>query len=322
MRNVAKALVLGAAVVLITSGVATADMVGPIDFENYAPGPVFAQGWTGAPCAAVDEGVVPNALNPDAPDSFGTMSFRMSNQVVAGCFNDAFTPQTTDEAGESTAQDSTQSGGTRQPYYAAEFTFASFTGALQPGLNVQVSPDRGDGSRMSFVRMKHTSTDLELEFVDVQGVEPPNTPPCQGCANFVTTSLGTFDPKVPHTVRITMQFVDGPGNDIVKVFVDGNLEHTGGSWEDYYTLDTESSPTPADQVSRTVDSLLIRASGDPAPDTAGKGFLFDDVSVSTGFPADQASGAGPGEGGAGSGQGGARTPSPAAPVAAAPTFTG
>jgi hypothetical protein len=127
-----------------------------------------------------------------------------------------------------------------------------------------------------------------------------------------------------------MEFVDGPGNDIVKVFVDGNLEHTGGSWEDYYKLDTESSPTPADQVSRTVDSLLIRASGTPAPDTALKGFLFDDVSVTTGsVSADEASGAGPGEGGAGpgeggagSGEGGAGTPSPAAPVAAAPTFTG
>ena len=288
--------------------------------------PVVAQnGWTGGACGPpIDEGVALNAANPDAPSSFGNQSFRMSNQVVAGCFNDAFTPPTTDEAGESTAQDSSQSGGTRQPYYAAEFTFASFTGKLQPGLNVQVSPDRGDGSRMSFVRMKHTDTDLELEFVDVQGVDPPNTPtPCTGCASFVTTSLGKFDPTRPHTVRITMQFVDGPGNDIVKVFVDGNLEHTGGSWEDYYTLDTESSPTPADQVSRTVDSLLIRASGDPAPATALKGFLFDDVSVTTGsVPADEASGAGAREGGAGSGQGGVGTPSPAAPVAAAPTFTG
>ncbi len=86
----------------------------------------------------------------------------MSNAVVAGCFNDSFTPQATNEAGESTAQDSAQSGGTRQPYYEAEFTFASFTGGLQPGLNVQVNPDRGDGSRMSYVKMEHTATDLAL----------------------------------------------------------------------------------------------------------------------------------------------------------------
>ena len=318
MRSLAKALVLGAIAVMIATSAAAADTAGPIDFESYAPGPVFVQGWTGTPCAAIDEGVVLNGLNPNAPSSFETRSFRMSNQVVSGCFNDAFTPQTTDEAGESTAKTSAQSGGTRQPYYEAEFTFASFTGGLQPGLNVQVSPDRGDGSRMSFVRMRHTDTDLELEFIDVQGVEPPNMPPCQGCANFVTTPLGMFDPKVPHTVRLTMQFVDGPGNDIVRVFVDGNLVHAGGSWEDYYTLDTESSPTPPDQVSRAVDSLLIRASGNAAPSTAGQRFLFDDVSVTTGpVPADEA---GPGsEGGSGPGAG---TSPVAAPVTATPTFTG
>ena len=131
----------------------------------------------------------------------------------------------------------------------------------------------------------------------------------------VTTSLGTFDPNVPHTVRLTMQFVDGPGNDIVKVFVDGNLVHTGGSWEDYYTLDTESSPTPADRVSRTVDSLLIRAGGNPQLDTAGKGFLFDGVSVTTGpVPVETGPGS---EAGAGTG-----ASTVAVPVTATPTFTG
>jgi hypothetical protein len=316
-RIAAVGAVLG---VLSFASAAGADTKGPIDFETYNPGPVIGQDsppWTGAPCAAIDSGVVLNAANPNAPSSFETKSFRMSNAVVSGCFNDAFTPQTANEAGEATAQNSPLSGGTRQPYYETQFTFASFTGALQPGLNVQVSPDRGDGARMSFVRMKHTATDLELEFVDVQGVDPPNTPtPCLGCANFVTTSLGTFDPKVPHTVRLTMQLVDGPSNDIVKVFVDGNLVHTGGSWEDYYRLDTESSPTPPDQVSRTVDSLLIRASGTAQADTLGKGFLFDGVSVTTG-PVPTSSpepGTSPG-----TGPGGAE---PAAPVAATPRFTG
>jgi hypothetical protein len=319
--RVSRIAAVGAVVAVFSfASAAGADTKGPIDFENYNPGPVIGQDsppWTGAPCAAIDSGVVLNATNPNAPSSFEKQSFRMSNAVVSGCFNDAFTPQTANEAGEATAQNTVQSGGTRQPYFESQFTFASFTGALQPGLNVQVSPDRGDGARMSFVRMKHTATNLELEFVDVQGVDPPNTPtPCLGCANFVTTSLGTFDPKVPHTVRLTMQLVDGPSNDIVQVFVDGNLVHTGGSWEDYYKLDTESSPTPADQVSRTVDSLLIRASGTAEPNTATKGFLFDDVSVTTG-PVPTSSpepGTSPG-----TEPGGA---TPAAAVTATPRFTG
>jgi hypothetical protein len=319
--RVSRIAAVGAVVAVLSFGsAAAADTVGPIDFEGYAPGPVIGQDnppWTGAPCAAIDSGVVLNSLNTNAPSSFETKSFRMSNAVVAGCFNDAFTPEATNEAGESTAQDSPQSGGTRQPYYETQFTFASFTGALQPGLNVQVSPDRGDGARMSFVRMVHTATDLQLEFVDVQGVDPPSTTtPCLGCANFVSTPLGTFDPTVPHTVRLTMQLVDGPSNDIVRVFVDGALMHTGGSWEDYYTLDTESSPTPPDQVSRTVDSLLIRASGTAQANTLGAGFLFDGVSVTTGPVPVGASGPGTSAGTTPVGAG------PAGAVTAVPRFTG
>jgi hypothetical protein len=109
------------------------------------------------------------------------------------------------------------------------------------------------------------------------------------------------------------------------VFVDGNLVHTGGSWEDYYKLDKESSPTPADQVSRTVDSLLIRASGDPQPNTATKGFLFDDVSVTTGpVPVETSAGSATDAGtGAGTDAGtGASASAVAVPVTATPTFTG
>jgi hypothetical protein len=261
---------------------AGADTIGPIDFEGYTVGSVYGQGapaWTGGGCGSVDQAVVDNSGFPAAPASFGTKSFRLSNSTVLGCFNDAFTSQTVNEAGESTAQSSPLSGGTRQPFFETSFTFASATGALQPGLAVQVSPDRGDGARMSYVRMQHTATDLVLDFYDVQGVV--GTAPCLSCANFVNTPLGTYDPTVPHTVKITMQFVDGPSNDIVQVFVDGVLKHTGGSWEDYYTMDTESSPAPP-MLSRTVDSLLIRASGTATPSLAGKGFLFDGVSILSG----------------------------------------
>lgn len=254
-----------------------------INFEPpYSTGTVRGQDsppWTGADCGAtIDQAVVANS-GFAAPSSFGTQSFRLSNAEVSGCFIDAFTPELAHEAGESTAANGGLSGGTRQPYFDASWTFASTTGALQPGLNVQVSPDRGDGARMSFLRMKHTASNLELEFFDVQGVT--GTAPCLGCANFVGTPLGTYDPTVPHTVRMTMRFVEGESNDVVQVFVDGALKITGRSWEDYYTMDTESSPTPP-RVSRTVDSLLFRASGASAPSLAGQGFLFDDVAVSSG----------------------------------------
>jgi hypothetical protein len=252
-----------------------------IDFESYALGPVWGQnGWTGGACPPHDIEVADNSLHTGAPASFGTKSYRISNAFVNGCFNDSFTPSLLDEAGESTAANGGFSNGNRQPFFAVEFTFASSTGALQPGLNVQVSPDRGDGARMSFVRMRHTATELEFEFFDVQGTDG-TPPPCLGCANFVSTVFTGYDATELHTVRLTMQFVDGESNDVVQLFIDDALVHTGGSWEDYYTMDTESSPTPP-MVSRTVDSLLIRSSGSPVAANAGNGYLIDDISLESG----------------------------------------
>jgi hypothetical protein len=134
---------------------------------------------------------------------------------------------------------------------------------------------------MSFVSLAHTATDLNIRFFDVDGVATGETAPCLQCANFRETDLGNFDETQPHTVRIEMQFVEGDSNDVVKVFVDGALVHTGKSWEDYYRLDTESSPTEP-RSSRTVDSLLFRLSGAAAPPTLLNGFLVEGVKLESG----------------------------------------
>ena len=71
-----------------------------------------------------------------------------------------------------------------------------------------------------------------------------------------------------------MDFVDGPRNDVVRVFVDGALRHVGTSWEDYFRW------CEASGQSRTVDSMIFQArtSGGTAPDTRHYGFLFDNLS--------------------------------------------
>ena len=292
--------------------VTPADTV-PVDFSGYTTGSVRGQGtppWTGADCGGtVDQAVVDNTTNPNAPKSFGAKSLRLSNAFVGGCFNDLFTPRTTNAAGDSNADPGAFPVGVLQPFFDASFSVASFTGALQPGLRVQVSPDRGDGARMSYVGIEHlVGGGINFDFYDVQGVI--GTAPCFQCANFVLTDLGTYDETIPHTVEIQMVFNDAPGRDVVKVFIDGQLKVTGGSWEDYYTMDTESSPNPP-RVSRTVDSLLIRGSGTAQPGLAGEGFLFGNITISTG--AVPLAGSPSGGGGAGAGGGG---------VAGSPAGTG
>lgn len=210
--------------------------------------------------------------------AFGAQSFRISNAVTSGSFGDwAFSKSLANEAGETVAENGGMSGGTRQPYFEASFDFASTVpDAEQPGLQMSLAPDRGDGARMSFLRLKDTPTGLQVDFADYQsGV---NEVGCVAGDNFIDTPVASsLDRTVPHNIKLTMQFVDGLNNDIVKVYVDGSLAHTGTSWEGYFN-ECEGNQT------RTVDSLIFqaRSGGGTAPATFGFGFLIDNLSTLSG----------------------------------------
>ena len=311
MESRRKRVSLTLALVAVAAGImavmiARADSLA-IDFEApaYTPGSIQGQnGWggqnpPGIPInPAYDQAVVANV---SAPASFGGQSWRISNAVTSGSFGDwPFSPSLTDEAGESLAKNGdgvfTYSGGTRQCHFDVKWDFASTVPTSeQAGLQISTSPDRGDGARMSFVRMKDLPAGLSVEFVDYQDNAPfgsYGTPvtAAAGCGpedNFVLTTIASgLDRSSPHTIRLTMDFVNGPRNDRVKVYVDGNLRHNGGSWEDYYRWCTESGggtgTTTADQ-SRTVDSMIFQArtSGGTALGTFGNGFLIDNLSYSS-----------------------------------------
>jgi uncharacterized repeat protein (TIGR01451 family) len=196
----------------------------------------------------------------------------MSNAVVSGSFGDhTFSKSLNDEAGETSAQGGGLSGGVRQPYFEAQWDFAStIPGSEQPGLSVVASPDRGDGARMSWVQMADTPTGLAVNFNDYQ----------HSLGAFVQTTIASsLDRTVTHTIKIQMWFVDGVENDVVRVWVDGALVHTGTSWEDYFR-DVEGNPT------RTVDSILFRTGGlcpgNCAPATLGAGFVIDNLMLLSG----------------------------------------
>jgi hypothetical protein len=271
-------LVLGA-VVLVAGDAGAADSL-QVKFEpkKYAPGPVHGQdGWSsagavGQGCAVYDVEVV----DTDAfggPAGYGKQSLRMSNAVTSGCFGDqTFSKSLDQEAGETTATNNGLSGGRRQSEFEAEWSFQSTVpDAEQPGLTVAVSPDRGDGARMSLIRMADTPAGIDIVFYDYQ--RGATVDPCGCCPPFVCTVVATgLDRSKSHRIRVKMEFVDGDSNDVVKVYVDGRLVHTGTSWEDYFR-DEE------DGLSRTVDSLLFRSAGAAAPGTLGAGFLIDRIKL-------------------------------------------
>jgi hypothetical protein len=129
---------------------------------------------------------------------------------------------------------------------------------------------------MSWVQMTDTPSGLAVNFADVQGTGNP--------ANFVTTTIASgLARNAAHTIKVTMDFVAGPSNDVVRVYVDGALAHTGTSWENYYRFDSEQFGNG--NVVPVVKRVLYRTGGTAAPATNGNGFLVDNLSLSSSYTA-------------------------------------
>lgn len=251
-----------------------------INFEppTYTTGNIHGQdswsafGSAGSGCAPYDVAVSEAFGVP----SFGSQSMRISNAVTSGCFGDqTFTKSLINEAGEANAATSTYSGGSRRNRFEAQFDIRPMTLRQQSGLFLSVSPDRGDGARMSYVGFRDDPDGIRVNFYDVQGTS--------SSANFVETVIATgLSRAITHTVKFEIDFVEGPSNDVVKIYVDGVLKHTGTTWENYYRFDPESNPGLVNE-SRRVDSLLFRVGGTAAPATLNNGFLVDNISLVSKF---------------------------------------
>jgi hypothetical protein len=145
---------------------------------------------------------------------------------------------------------------------------------------------------MSYIRLEDDVSGLRVFFDDCQDKKPYGqygnpASAAQGCGpedNFVETMVAShLDRTKPHSVALSIDFIDGPRNDVVQVFVDGKFVHRGTTWEDYFRWCTESGggtgTTAADQ-SRTVDSMIFTvrgADGETHASNRGKGFLIDNL---------------------------------------------
>lgn len=251
-----------------------------VNFEpaTYTVGTINGQdGW-------LKTGAYDSAVSASSVAGFGTQSLRISDAVASGSFGDqTFSKPLANEAGETDALNNGISGGVRQNHFEAQFDIASVLSDVQPGMHMSVSPDRGDGARMSYLRFEDQTDGIHVFFDDVQGTVLNGVDGCVSvaCGNFVETEIATID-RGPHTIKFVMDFVEGPHNDVVKIYIDGVLKITGTSWEDYYRFDPESNPTLVSN-SRTVDSLLFRVSSDADahPDNLGNGFFIDNLSLAS-----------------------------------------
>src|SRR5262245_12570670 len=219
-------LVGGVVSVLIGMALPTrAETLSPITFESYSTGSVNGQdGWvTSGPG---DQAVVLDSAYPGAPAGFGARSLRVSDANSNG---ETFSKSTTDAAGEADADAGGFPTGTLRTNFTASFDFASVTpAAQQTQLQLSVAPDRGDGSRMSNVRIQDDPTGWSLWFTDYRDVAPLGSPTdakdgCHTGDGFVETSIATGLSRTVHRLGFIVDLVAGAHNDVVRIVLDGNV---------------------------------------------------------------------------------------------------
>lgn len=134
-------------------------------------------------------------------------------------------------------------------------------------------------TRQGYVRIVDDgSSNFDLLFFDVEAVESGGN--CTATSRFRGTAIDlNLDPSLWHQLGIEIFFQDGlagdgSGNDIVNVYVDQTLVHTGTTWE-------------ACIGARSVDRLLFEAGGDTElEDHLGNGLYFDQILVTDLCPND------------------------------------
>jgi uncharacterized repeat protein (TIGR01451 family) len=248
--------------VLLPCGVARA-ATNTSDFESpaYTQGPLgVQQGWRSP--AISDEAVVPSGGIP----TFGQQSWRLSN--FEG--NEAFTGT------QNYSPPVSPAAGRLSPNTVFIAKFSVYDPAYQPGLDVTVSPDSGEGSRMQWVDLQDTPDGIVVtgswSFLLPGGDD----------YDWSNDDLGTLSHGVPHTIEWRIKLNPGPNNDQVQILVDGqDSGECFGTWENYYRLDPGQF-IPNGNIPPAINSLQFRTSQQGPATLQGHGYLFDNVSVTTG----------------------------------------
>jgi len=275
------------AALAVTVLLASADATGQVysDFESFTIG------------ASVDGQGGWRATNPnwdeEIADLGGNLVWRVSNAVTSGSFGDQpIAPGSGQYAGETGSVHNFTGNPPVTDRFYAQFTIRSATGAPQPGLDVTVSPDDGAGRRQSFLSIEDNGAGIDIDFFDSAGNHPVNNP--NGGFQLTEVALGLSYTEA-HTIAFDITFVDGNvvdmdgnvfGNDVVEIYVDGVLVHSGTTWESYYTTTTEGQTPPTKQA---IDTLLFRLSTSAAMPGSllGAGFYIDNVYIADAPPAVQ-----------------------------------
>ena len=161
-----KKILLGSSAGVFMLGAAAVSIIdGPvnINFESptYSLGNINGQdGWLKT--GGYDANIVNNTYGFG---TFGSQSLRISNAVTDDSYIDqTYAKPLVNAVGEADSTDGSFSRGTLQNHFEMQFDIASTKDSEQPGMHVSVSPDRGDGSPMSYLRFDDTVLGINVFF--------------------------------------------------------------------------------------------------------------------------------------------------------------
>ena len=255
----------------------------------------YALGQRGVHWSVVDEfNTSPGSYDQRVVTMGANNVLRMSNAVTTGSFSNQPWSPSVAAAGEAGASLHNDRGTdhtaplnppnpngtvTANNRFFFSFDFGSFTGATQSGLFLSVSAGpRQSSFRQTYIGLQgDIGGGLGVNFIDY----------AVGGSTFNTVQVASgLNPAAMHQIAMEVLFLDGlnpdgSGNDIVRLYVNGALAHTGTTWETFHRWTT---PGVQDQIA--VDAIMFRAGGTAVPGTSGSGFFFDNVLLTSG-PATQ-----------------------------------
>ena len=251
------------------------------DFEDMALGEIAngENGWAVlTPPGFVDQGVVVD------PNDIDNQLFRISSDPSNGAFGGPYTPAARDvnglvvTAGE--PQTSAQYSG-----HSISFDFA----AVVPGDNSRIEVDfaRANATdRNNFMVIEQTAGGIRIAVSEptTSGDFTTDNPTPNTFPNDWRQLVSHIDSTEPHHMELRLTYVDGANNDVIEVYLDGNLIGTTTTFENFRDAvapgpgSTHADNAEANQTNR----IIFRESNNGQPqDGSGtgqnQGFYFDNL---------------------------------------------
>jgi hypothetical protein len=263
-RMIGAALVVGTLVGAQVAGTAVAAPVTThsTDFQGFTLGSVNGQGGWG----------VTGPFDQEVVDLAGNRVLRLSNRYTSTSFSDqtfaprpggtGMTPADPVNGKPSFFAGETSTGASYNRFIGSFDIRSVATGDTDRGAFINVSPDNGQGARQGYVGFRNTATGVEVTTFDLTAG-----------GSFVPETLTTINFGEWAKIRYEIDFIDGPFNDVARIYINDVLVKTLHSWESYYPV---AQPT-LHPNGVPVQTWLFRMSGPPV--TNAQGFYIDNVTV-------------------------------------------